>query len=348
MRIGVAGPFSQDRGESMQLAAQLAAREINRDRGVRGRQIELVFMDDRADAEAAVEIARAFYDDPTIVAVIGHLTSGTTEAAAHVYNGGLRPLVEISPSASNPRVTRVGPFTFRVSPTDLEHGARLAEWARNRLNASRAAILYRNDAYGRGVRAVFRERFEAEGGSIVADDPYLDDLPSFEPYLTRIGRRGRAQVLMIAGTRDGAERILPALDAAGIAPAVMGGDGLSGIERGSVDAEGVFISTAYLPDRPGTRNATFVDAYRAANDGRLPDHRGAGAYDIVRLLARTIEAVGTDRAAIQAYLAGVGTATDVFEGVTGDIAFDEFGDVPGKEVIIGVVRNGRLVTAGGQ
>ena len=341
----MAGPFTQARGESMQLAAQLAADEINRAGGVRGLEIELVFRDDEANAERAVAIAREFYDDASIVAVIGHLTSGTTLAAAPVYNGGERPLLEISPSASNPRVSAAGPYTFCVCPTDLAHGARLASWALEQLNATRAAILYRNDPYGRGVRKVFRDQFEANGGEIVADDPYLDDLPSFEPYLRRIARRGGVQVVMVAGTRAGAERILPALDAVGISPAVMGGDGLAGIETGTVDAEGMFISTAYLPDRPGPDNARFVEAYRAANAGRLPDHRGAGAYDIVRLLARAIEAAGTDRAALRSYVAGVGSETDAFDGVTGRIAFDEAGDVQGKDVVIGVVRGGRLVTA---
>ncbi len=345
IRIGVVGPFTQARGESMQLAAQLAADEINRAGGVRGRDIELVFRDDRANTERAVAVAREFYDDVSIVAVIGHMTSGTTLAAAPVYNGGERPLLEISPSASNPRVSEAGPYTFRICPTDMAHGARLAKWAHEQLNATRAAILYSNDPYGRGVRQVFRDRFEANGGQVVADDPYLDDLPSFEPYLRRIARRGGVQVMMIAGTRVGAERIIPALDAVGMSPAVMGGDALSGIETGTLDVEGLFISTAYLPDRPGPNNARFVEVYRVANAGRLPDHRGAGAYDIVHLLAHAIEAAGTNRAELRNYVAGVGSETDAFAGVTGRIAFDENGDVSGKDVVIGVIRAGSLVTA---
>jgi len=346
IRIGVAGPFEQSRGASMRMAADLAATEINRSGGIGGRRIELVFRDDGADAERAVQVAQAFYDDASVVAVVGHLTSGTTLAAAPVYNGGESPLVEISPSASNPRLSDAGPYTFRVCPTDLLHGARLAEWAAREVGATRAAVMYRNDDYGRGVRTIFKDGFSAQGGTIVADDPYLDDLPSFEPYLRRIQRRGGAQVLMIAGTREGAEQILQALTAAGMRPAVMGGDGISGLESDTVNAEGVLISTAYLPDRPGAENAAFVRAYRAANNDREPDHRGAGTYDIIRLLALAIEATGPDRAAIRDYLAGFGSSREAYEGVTGRIAFDENGDVPDKDVVIGIARGGRLVTAG--
>jgi len=129
---------------------------------------------------------------------------------------------------------------------------------------------------------------------------------------------------------------------------VLGGDGLSGLEASGVDANGVFISAAYLPDQPAAPNQAFLDAYQQAHGDRLPDHRGAGAYDIVYLLADAIEAAGTDRTKIRDYLAGVGTITPAFEGVTGTIAFDQNGDVPNKDVIIGLVRNRRLVTAPGQ
>lgn len=348
IRIGVAGPFSSERGASMHDAAVLAATEINRAGGVRGRQIELVFKDDSADAAQAVRVAREFYADPAVVAVVGHLTSGTTIAAAPVYNGGANPVVEISPSASSPELSRAGPYTFRICPTDLLHGARLADWAAHHLGAHRAAVLYVDDAYGRGVRSVFEESFRSLGGTVVADDPYLLDLPSFDPYLRRVLRRGGADVLMIAGTRAGAERILPALGTVGWSPTVMGGDGLTGLETSSVNAQGVYISSAYLPDRSGERNRQFVAAYAAAYPGRTPDHRGAGAYDIIHVLVRAIDAVGPDRTKIRDYLAGVGHATPPYDGVTGRIAFDSSGDVPDKDVVVGVVRDHELVTAGGQ
>lgn len=346
--LAVAGPFSQARGLSMRLAAELAVDEVNRNGGVRGRRLELVFRDDSANAERAVRVAEELYAMPGVVAVIGHLTSGATLAAAPVYNGGATPVVAISPSASSPEVSDAGPYVFRICPTDLLHGSRLADWILTRLEVRRAAVVYRNDDYGRGIRAVFVQSFDAAGGDLVADDPYLDDLPSFEPYLARIRARGGVGALLIAGTREGAERILPTIRNVGLNAAVLGGDGIAGIEQGDVDAEGVYISTAYLPDRPGTRNARFVETYRAAYDGRLPDHRGAGAYDIVHLIARALEAVGADRTHLRDYVAGIGSQVEAFEGVTGRIAFDANGDVPDKDVIIGVVRNDRLVTAEGQ
>jgi branched-chain amino acid transport system substrate-binding protein len=127
---------------------------------------------------------------------------------------------------------------------------------------------------------------------------------------------------------------------------VLGGDALTGIEADGALAEGLRVSSAYLSDRPGERNAAFVAEYARAFAGERPDQRGAGTYDIVRLLARAIADGGRDRRAVRNYLARLGRGKTPFEGVTGTIAFDASGDVPGKSVAIGVVRDGRLVTQG--
>ena len=78
--------------------------------------------------------------------------------------------------------------------------------------------------------------------------------------------------------------------------------------------------------------------------GQRPDHRGAGAYDVIMLLAQAIKQVGASRGAIRGYLASVGRVRPAYEGVTGRIAFDSAGDVPDKPVLIAVVRGGRLMT----
>lgn len=345
--VGLAGPFSQDRATSMLQAAELAVREINGRGGIHGRPLQLVIFDDSANADVTLRVARELYDNSDVIAVVGHLTSSSTLTAAPVYGSGTNPIVQISPSASSPLITDAGPYTFRVCPSDLVHGSRLAEWARAQLGAERAAILYQNDDYGRGVRATFASSFLELGGSIVSEDPYVDEIPSFGPFLQRVRQRGGADVLLVAGTRASGSRIAATLDTVGISIRIIAGDGLVGIGQTTM-ADGVVISTAYLPDRPGNRNGDFVRAYRAAYRNELPDYRGAGTYDILYLLAQALETVGPDRGRIRDYLARVGRDIEPFEGVTGPIAFDVNGDVPEKDVVIGVISDGRLITAVGQ
>lgn len=333
----------------MLAAARLAVEEINTQRGgIGGRPLELVVEDDSAQNVRAIQIAQRFRDDPTIVAVVGHLTSGTTIAAADIYNSGARPLASISPSASNPELTGIGRYTFRVCATDLVHGTVLARFAVQRLNARNAAIVYLNDDYGRGILGTFADEVRTLGGTIIAQDPVLGAATDAMPYLERLQRDGRVQVLMVAGDRATAAHVLRQARERGINVPLVGGDGLSGIQSEGALAEGVYLTSNYLPERPGEINAAFLAAYAAANDGAVPDHRGAGAYDAVHIIAAAIEQAGTDREKVRDAIASVGNGRPAYEGVTGRIAFDERGDVRDKSVLVAVVREGRIVMADNQ
>jgi len=343
--FGLAGPFGQARGVAMERAARLAVDEINGRGGVLGRALSLLVIDDSADPGRAIRAAQLLYTNPQVLAVVGHLTSGTTLAAAAVYNGGPTPVVAVSPSASAPQIGDAGPYTFRICPSDQVHGAQLALWARQRLGAARAAVFYENEDYGRGVRATFSSQFESEGGTVAEAYPYVANTVSFEPFAAHATRIARADLAMIAGTRREGERLLEAVRAENPTMSVVASDGMAGIEVARDVAEGIYVSAAWLPDAETEETRRFVDAYRRAWGGDVPDHRGAGAYDVVYLLARAIEEAGANRERIRAYLAGVGTKYPPFEGVTGRTAFDERGDAVDKPVVIGVVHDGRLVSA---
>jgi branched-chain amino acid transport system substrate-binding protein len=324
-------------------AAQLAVNQINAKGGIRGRTLELRIADDSASEDAAVRVAERLYGDPSVVAVVGHLTSTSSIAAARVYGGGANPVVMISPSASSPDLSGISPYVFRVCPSDLQHGPHLARFTWQTLGARRAGIIYINNDYGRGVRSSFAAELERLGGRVVEADPYVPGTPSLEPYLSRMRRAG-VDALFLAAERPGAELALREMHSLGLTWPVLGGDALTGIEADGALAEGVRVSSAYLPDRRDERNTEFVADYARAFPGQRPDHRGAGTYDIVHLLARAIADAGPDRRGVRDYLARVGRGKPSFEGVTGTIAFDGNGDVPGKTVAIGVVQGGRLVT----
>ena len=329
----------------MLLAARLAVQEINASNMLGGRQLELDSLNDSASTTRAIAVAQQFLADRRIVAVVGHLTSGTTIAAANIYNSGRRPLVEISPSASNPDLTGIGPYTFRICATDMVHGAELARFAVRRLKASAAAVIYLDDDYGRGSLSTFRDEFAKLGGTITEADPMLAGTADLSAYFDHIKLDGRAQVLMIAADRATGTVALRQARERGITLPIIGGDALTGIQSEGALAEGLHLTSNWLPDLPGDANARFLQAYTRLSGGALPDHRGAGAYDAVYLIARAIRDGGADRAAIRNALAGMPTP---YDGVTGRITFDAGGDVPNKSVHVGVVQNGRIVLDDGR
>lgn len=345
LRIGLAGAFSDPVGRPMVLGARLAVSEINATGGIAGRQLQLIEMDDYGEPDSAIVVANALYASDA-VAVVGHLYSGTTLAAAPVYNSGANPVVAISPSSSSPEVSRMGPYTFRVCPSDNAHGEALARWLREQLGLRRGSVFYLNDQYGRGVRERFAAEFIRRGGELLTVAPYLGDDPDVAAYVERLARQPANQFIMVAGNLSEAAAFLRETRARGIALPLLGADGLEGIEQLGELAEGVYESLAYLPQLETLDNRRFVAAYRTRYpDEPLPNQPAAASYDAIHILKQAVKAAGSSREQVRDGVSQI-NAQNPFDGVTGSIAFDSLGDVPSREVYIAVVRNGALRLAG--
>jgi branched-chain amino acid transport system substrate-binding protein len=325
--------------------AELAAREINATGGIGGRPLELVSVDDYGDPDSAVRAAAQLYSSD-VVAVVGSAYSDPSITAAPVYNGGRHPVVQISPSASSPVLSQAGDYTFRVCASDLAYGAALARFASAKLGLRRAAVIYVNDEYGRGVRLTFTSEFQRQGGEITEADPFLADRPDVGPYLDRIKRQGRAQLILIAANQAEGIPVLHEVRDARLGLPLLAADGFVGLEAREPLTEGMYISSGYLPSAPSAANRAFVGAYRQAfPDDGLPDQGAAATYDAVKLLAQAITQGGATRAEVRRAVAGIGSQSPAYDGVVGRIAFDSLGDVPKLVVHIGLVRDRRLVPA---
>jgi branched-chain amino acid transport system substrate-binding protein len=322
--------------------AQLAIEEINAGGGINGRPLELVIIEDGGEADSAVRVATRLVN-AGVVAVIGHIYSSTTLAAAPVYNDPRNPVLQISPSATSPLISQAGDYTFRVCPSDLQYGSALARFVHNRLHLSRGAVLYVNNDYGRGIRRTFSEEFDSLGGTVSEIDPFLETNPETGPYLERLARDHDFEFLILAANIDEGTKVLQQVRARRIPVPILGGDGLDGVEDQGPISEGVYVSTVYLPTLDTEANRKFLEAYRRKFPlGNPIDYSAAATYDIMYLLRDALLRAGPDRRALRNAVAEVGRTTPPFNGVTGSIAFDENGDVPQLNIQIGIVRNGTL------
>lgn len=346
IRLGVAVPAETTGGRSVQRGVTLAVEEFNAAGGVDGRRVELEVRDDGGESGRAIAVAAELRDDPRVAAVIGHVNSSTTLAAAGVYNDPRDGVLEISPTASSPRLSEAGPWTFRVSPTDLAYGPAIARWLAGR-GVKRAAVLYLNDEYGRPLAESFAAAFGTGGGTVVSRDPFLPealaDDEAVSAYLARAMRRGM-EALVIGGTAEDARRIVPAARRAGHRGIIIGADGLLGMEEFGAGVDGTYLGAAFFADSRSAPAARFVRAYRE-RWGELPNADGALAYDAARVVLRALAEGGTGRRQVRDYVAGIGTATPPHEGATGSIRFDANGDAADKAVAVGVVRDRRVSAA---
>lgn len=338
--FGMAAPLNESYGQSALLGAELARKQVNARGGIDGRRLELRVVSDSADPARAIAVAAAFARDPAVVAVAGHVNSGTTRAAAQVYNRYGLPAV--ATSATSSILPQLGPWIFRVASSDSANAVALAHHARG--IGRHPAILYANDDYGRGLAKNFAAAAATEGNRTLESDPYLPDTEDFTPYLRRMKTRG-VDLIFIAGLETEAARAIRQARGLGLETRVLGGDGLEGLVGMGPDFDGVRVGLLFHPNSsPAARE--FVTAYRAAY-GRDPDSFAATAYDAVGLLARAAENARAKRNRIRAYLEGVGHGgAPAYEGAAGTIRFDANGDPVGKAFPVGVIRGGSFEQPG--
>lgn len=330
-------------GENSRMGAELARAEINAAGGIGGRPLEFRTVNDRGDDSTAITVADSLGADRAVVAVVGHAYSGPTVRAAPRYEAWALPAV--ATSATSPEVSRAGDWIFRVASSDSANAVELARVARE-LGVP-TGVLYANGDYGRDLMRSFTRALRAAGGEVVSEDPYLEEMPDFRPYLERMRRRG-AGLVFVAGYDQGARTLIPQARALGLAAPFMGGDGLEALTDAGPQYDGTLVGVLFHPDA-GEAARAFAEKYRARWK-REPDSSAALAYDAVHLLARALRAGAHDRAALRRYLAGVGRpgGSPPFEGVAGPVAFDAHGDPVNKTFVVGRVQGGRITLAGGR
>lgn len=333
--LAAAGGWSQSAGVMAKRGVDLARDELNAE--ANKPKVTIDFVDDSGNGRVAARVAQELVDGVKYAAVIGHLTSGAMKAAAKVYDGHI---AAVATAASSPELTGISPWAFRVIASDSVSGIDIARYA-TRLGKRRAAILYENSAYGRGLADAFRRNF---AGEVIGVDPIGDSGDQdFEPYIAWFKSR-QPDLVFVAGTDKSGLAFVRAAREQKLGVDLMGGVGWRGVAVDTANAEGVWVGVPFSAEDRRDDVQRFVQAFRARY-GVTPDAGAALAYDATRAVAAAARAVGPDRAKIREWLAATGDGTGV-PGVTGAIRFGPDGDPVGAPSVMTRVQRGALVVAG--
>src|SRR4029078_10590055 len=160
---------------------KMAADEINAAGGINGKQVELLVQDDRSDASEGAK----FVTQHRVHAAIGAVASSRRIDAAPNAQNAKNPM--LTPSSTNPEVTKKGDFIFRSCFIDPYQGAAIAQFAAKTLGAKTAAIMVdRKNDYSTGLEKVIDEPFIKFGGKIVATQSYQEGDQDFNAQLTSL------------------------------------------------------------------------------------------------------------------------------------------------------------------
>jgi branched-chain amino acid transport system substrate-binding protein len=338
-------------GISTKNGTELFVDNLNAAGGVAGTKIRTIVEDDQSKPEEAATAVSKLIDQDGVIAVLGEVASSRSMAAAPICQQAGVPM--ISPSSTNPRVTELGDYIFRVCFIDPFQGQMIAKFAKNTLNLNRAAILRDNkNDYSVGLANFFSEAFQAMGGTIVADAAYSEGDQDFKAQLTVIKAK-RPQFIMVPGYYTEVGLIARQARELGIDVPLLGGDGwvsdkLLEIAEHSLDGS-YFVNHFYEKD-PNPAVQKFVNDY-AARYHANPDGLAALAYDAAGVLANALTRLHDEdpkafaalqgprndaQKAARAKLRDLIASTKDFAGVTGRITLDAKRNAVKPAVFIGI------------
>lgn len=332
----------QIHGRHIAQAVALAVEQAN-SRGDLPFVVEVLVGDDKAQPGAAIEVAQRFIADPQVLGVVGTMNSHTSLAAAPLYQQA--NLVQISPAASNPGLSRLGYRTFfRVVAHDLCQGQEAARYAVEVVGARRIAVIHDSTVFGEPLGHVFKQTSEALGCPTVLYQGIQRGQVDFTELAAEVA--AAEPDLIFFGVIEAEGRLLAAqFRQVGVRAIFFGTDGLKPslyLTTPEYEVEGPYHTSASTDVRMKPSAAAFAQAYQARY-GTLYSIYTAEAYDAANILiAACARAEILHRLAVLVEVA----RTRNFSGASGSISFDETGDRVHPEIGIYKVSNNTPVFLG--
>ena len=332
IKIGHVGPISgpiAHLGKDNELGARMAIDALNAQEFKIGDKVvkfALRAEDDAGDPKQGTAVAQKLVDDK-VNGVIGHLNSGTSIPASKIYSEAGIP--QISPSATNPKLTRQGyKTTFRVVADDVHLGGTLGRYAVETLKGQSIAVIDDRTAYGQGVAEEFKKAVEAKGGKLVGHEFTTEKGTDFMAILTKL-KAAKPDVLFFGGMDAVAGPMLKQAKQLGLKVKFLGGDGICTTELPKLAADGIEDGQVVCAEAGGIEGEgkaamdKFAADFKAKNNTEVKLY-SPYVYDAVMVMAMAMQKAGSSDPA--KYLP-VLAKTEGYKGVTGTITFDEKGDI---------------------
>jgi branched-chain amino acid transport system substrate-binding protein len=327
-------------GTSTENGIRLAIEDINAKGGIKGKRVAAKTYDDQGKPEEAAVAATRLITQDKVTVLIGEVASSRSLAMAPIADANQVP--QISPTSTNPRVTKDGdktrPYVFRVCFIDPFQGTVMAKFARENLKLKKVAILRDvGSDYSVGLADYFKKKFEELGGTIVNDQSFKAGDQDFKAQLTTI--KGKApEMIYVPGYYTDVALVARQARELGIKVPLGGGDGwdsakLYEIAQGALD--GSYFSNHYTDENPDPLIQGFVKRYREKFGG-TPDSMAALGYDAAHVAFDAMgRAADLSGPAVSAAIA----ATKGFPGVGGTITIDADHNAVKSAVVLRIEKN---------
>ncbi len=356
-KIGVVAPLSGDLsalGLGIRNSVDLAIRQANEAKTIPGWTLELAAEDDEAKPDVGKNAATKLAGEDEVVGVVGALNSSVSQSLQPVFAAA--NIVQISPANTGPSLTmgpdaanpkRPYPTFFRTCTTDIVQGGFAANYLYTTVGIKKVATIHDKKTYGQGLVDAFTAKYKELGGEIVAAETINPDDKDYGSVITKV-KGANPEAVYYGGEYPQAGPLSQQMKAAGLNVPLMGGDGIfdpAFIELAGKTSDGDLATSVGAPTESLESAKTFVADYTAAGFKEPYGAYGAQSYDaanaIINALKTSLADAPDAKTAREATVTAVGSVS--FEGATGPIAFDEFGDTKTKIITAYKVTGGKWV-----
>ena len=356
--IGVMAPLSGDLsalGLGIQDSVMLAVAQANATNAIPGWTLQVESKDDQASPDVGKNAATAFASEANMAGVVGNLNSSVSQSTQPVLHSAR--IVQVSPANTGPSLTQGAKFAtapvrtydtyFRTCTTDAVQGPFAANYLYNKVGIKKVATINDKKTYGQGLVSAFTGQFTKLGGTVVSAQTVNPDDSNFQAVISKVKPAGPL-ALYYGGEYPVAGPLSQQMKAAGLNIPLMGGDGIYDpkyISLGGTTSNGDFATSVGAPTDQLPTGKTFLAAYAKAGYKDPSAAYGAYSYDAANAIIDALKVSlksATDVASVrQATIAALGKVN--FDGVTGKVAFDKFGDATSRVLTVYKVTAGKWV-----
>ena len=338
--IGIMAPLSGDLsalGLGIQHSVELAVKQANASNAIPGWTLKVEAKDDEAKPDVGKNAATAFASEPNVAGVVGNLNSSVAQSTQPVL--ATARIVQVSPANTNPTLTQGADFKtapkrtydtyFRTCTTDAVQGPFAARYL-FKAGIKKVATVHDKKAYGQGLVQAFTGEFTKLGGTVVDAETINPDDSNYQAVISKM-KPAAPGAVYYGGEYPQAGPLSQQMKAAGLNVPLMGGDGIFDpkfIVLGGASSAGDLATSVGAPTDQLAAGKTFLADYAAAGYKEPAAAYGAYSFDaanaIINALKVSLKDAKDVASARQATIDALGKVS--FEGVTGKVAFDQYGD----------------------
>ena len=353
--IGIMAPLSGDLsalGLGIQHSVELAVKQANATKAIPGWTLKVEAKDDEAKPDVGKNAATAFAAEANVAGVVGNLNSSVAQSTQPVL--ATAKIVQVSPANTNPTLTQGADFKtapkrtydtyFRTCTTDAVQGPFAAQYL-FKAGITKVATIHDKKAYGQGLVEAFTGEFTKLGGTVVAAQTINPDDSNYQSVITSVKPKGPLAVYY-GGEYPQAGPLSQQMKAAGLNVPLMGGDGIYDpkfIALGGTTSAGDLATSVGAPTDQLATGKKFLADYAAAGYKEPAAAYGAYSFDaanaIINALKVSLKDAKDVASARQATIDALGKVS--FDGVTGTVAFDQYGDSTSRVLTVYKVADGK-------